>query len=203
MAKAHARGILIPAEISEPISEFELEDDGQGYLRPLQELVGGMIETVRWDDAPGNATVYMNEEGKLEGLPPNARATYLLRNIGMGVGDYIAGNLVLIGLDPREGETVSLTDDVTVQMIAVACGGRLEAEVGGPTTSRADAWADDAAESIDLPDPACVFLMVTDPTTGESSIRAMGWPDHDSAIMGVLDVIRAIAHARVEQSGGV
>jgi hypothetical protein len=41
----------------------EIEND----LKPMQELVGGYIETIRLDDI----LIVINEDGKIEGLEPN------------------------------------------------------------------------------------------------------------------------------------
>lgn len=55
-----------PGKIS-PL-EVEVRDD----LDALQELVGGYIEFVYFDDG---SAMMVNEEGRLRGLPPNEAAT--------------------------------------------------------------------------------------------------------------------------------
>lgn len=106
------RALLIPAELSEPIRDVQI-DGGDGCLDALQALVGGWIETIphptRDDVAP-----YFHEEGKLLDLPANWRATELLRE-SIRPGDYIAGDCVLAGFDPDTGETVELPADFEVQ----------------------------------------------------------------------------------------
>ena len=107
--RAPVRALVIPAALVEPIREVELERRGDSCLDALQALVGGMIETLphptRDDVAP-----YLNEEGKLLELPPNWRATELLRE-SIQRGDYIAGDCVFTGFDAQRGETIDLPAD--------------------------------------------------------------------------------------------
>lgn len=113
------RGIVIPADNDLPIKAIDLADDN--HLAAMQGVVGGLIEGVMWVDAPHGVDVYANEEGKILGLAGNARATHLLRRSLM-IGDWIAGDVLIIGVDHNEGEACSLRDDVTVVTIAAACG---------------------------------------------------------------------------------
>lgn len=69
-------------------------------LKTFQELVGGYIETVRFDE---HSELLCNEEGKLQGLPVN----FPLWN------DVIVGTAVIVGTD---GEDFT---DVRLETIAV------------------------------------------------------------------------------------
>lgn len=113
------RGIVIPADDLLPIKAIDL-DDGN-HLHAMQGVVGGLIEGVMWVDAPHGVDVYANEEAKILGLRGNSRATHMLR-VSLHVGDWIAGDVLVIGVDHTEGEACSLPDEVTVQSIVQACG---------------------------------------------------------------------------------
>jgi len=125
------RAIVIPANAEEPIHEIGLTGNpSDGYLDALQALVGGLIEAVPWSGAPDDVTLYVNEEGKFDqdANPRNDRATRMLRpGTGLFLGDWIAGALVIAGLDRRTGETVSLSDDVDVSVVEEWCGREVRA----------------------------------------------------------------------------
>lgn len=74
-------------------------------LAALQEAVGGFIESVvcPWPDA----SLYVNEEGKLNGLPPNPVASAMAHQVE-GFDDVLVGPAVLIGFDPGSGEEIDL-----------------------------------------------------------------------------------------------
>ncbi len=70
--------------------------------------VGGYIEGVYLD----GATAYVNEEGKLQGLPKNEAATALAHAHNAIYGDdWIAGNMLIVGNCDDEGEMTSLTTE--------------------------------------------------------------------------------------------
>lgn len=100
------RALVIPAE-----GEIEVRDvDG---LAAIQELVGGFIEGVQFERIPGVG--FINEEGKLHGLPPNFLAT-LLCGAKIFPSDYIAGTLVVFGGYDAEGNETAVTDE-TVEYV--------------------------------------------------------------------------------------
>ena len=70
--------------------------DIDNTLEIFKKLVGGYIEVVRMDE---DILIICNEEGKLQGLPPNF-------TIGR---DFIAGTAVFVSFDGKEDFT-SLTD---------------------------------------------------------------------------------------------
>lgn len=113
------RGIRIPADPTIGIHAVDLADDRK--LQAMQGIVGGLIENVMWVDAPRGVDVYANEEGKNLGLPGNSRATHMLR-LSLMIGDWIAGDVLVIGVDHREGESCDLPDTVTVDLIRRVCG---------------------------------------------------------------------------------
>lgn len=85
----------------------------------LQEQVGRYIEPVYVDQVltdrgrrEVDACVYVNEEGKLNGLPVNPRATdFCALTIGGWFRDVIVGDVVIVGPPGREGEETPVPDD--------------------------------------------------------------------------------------------
>jgi Domain of unknown function (DUF3846) len=77
-------------------------------LEQMQELVAGLIQALpipEFIDPSGRSTAYVNEEGKMIGLEPNMRATdFMVPGVGLFWGDFIAGDFLLVGFDPRRGE---------------------------------------------------------------------------------------------------
>lgn len=85
--------------------------EGIPTLEDLQRYVGGYIEAVSLvRDGDDEAIMWLNEEGKLNGLPANEKATRLAREFG-GVGrDVIVGNAVMTGPADEDGETMALPE---------------------------------------------------------------------------------------------
>lgn len=108
------KALLIP--VGEEPREVEVEG-----LADLQELVGGTIDAVGWvfDDSP---TLYVNDEGKVNGMLPN-RAVYVTEKedgcqkwdggtwAEGEVIDILFGPIVAIGFDPRTGEDRGITPE--------------------------------------------------------------------------------------------
>ena len=92
-----ASNLMVVRELHEPISYNEMVD-----------VVHGYIEAVYLD----GATVFVNEEGKLQGLPKNMAATDLAHaHAAIYADDYIAGNMLIVGNSDDEGEMTSLTTE--------------------------------------------------------------------------------------------
>jgi hypothetical protein len=90
------------------------DDEFVGY-KTLSDAVGGMIEAV---SLPSGMTLWVNEEGKLNGLPVNRVATELLtREFGQKF-DIIVGNAIITGGADDEGETLGLTNDQVATLIS-------------------------------------------------------------------------------------
>lgn len=86
--------------------------NGRDYqLSELQAIVGGYIEILR---APDGRWLFLNERGKLEGLPLNEVATQLMAG-RLAWDDYIVGDVVLCtGLEAgeeRDTDTDPIDDD--------------------------------------------------------------------------------------------
>jgi Domain of unknown function (DUF3846) len=101
---------------SELITRLEFRDKPtrQHSLDWLQSMVGGSIEPIMLE--PSRAEAYVNETGKIDGLPPNPVATRLWEHHLAGSGydplmDYIAGPLVIVGPLTEDGDTTGLTPE--------------------------------------------------------------------------------------------
>jgi hypothetical protein len=88
----------------------------EGGLAQLQREVGGYIEAVRLEEFD----FYLNEEGKMIGLPLNEVGTLLWESV-YGQTDVIMGNIVVVGKPDDEGyETeLSLESAQEIQNIAI------------------------------------------------------------------------------------
>lgn len=80
-------------------------------LATLKELVGGYIEAAPTN---GDVTVYVNEEGKINGLPPNTPATFFWWSLApfMKGHDVISGPAVILGPADDEGDETPVPDQV-------------------------------------------------------------------------------------------
>jgi len=91
------RGYIV--QVDEPMP-LDYED--------MVSVVHGYIEGVYLD----GATAYVNEEGKLQGLPKNEKATALAHaHKAIYSDDWIAGNMLIVGDCDDEGEMTSLTTE--------------------------------------------------------------------------------------------
>ena len=99
------KGLVIPADPELPIEIREFK-----RLEDYQAAVGGWIEAV--DVPPLGITTYVNEEGLLQKLPFNSRATFLwwyelphVRHQTMLVGDA-----VVVGLPDGDGDSTDIPE---------------------------------------------------------------------------------------------
>jgi hypothetical protein len=92
--------IVIPDDQSEPIRLEQLDEHD---LDSYQRLVGGSIEIINLERPA--STLYLNDEGKLLGLPLNQRATALLwtHNSAFRGQDVIMGPAFIVGPPDEEG----------------------------------------------------------------------------------------------------
>jgi hypothetical protein len=86
--------IIIPAVETDELRQDQL---GSVSLDDRQQLVGGLIEPIDLTQPP--ARMYVNEEGKMLGLPVNRRATLLAwaHNRAIRYHDVIVGDAFLVG----------------------------------------------------------------------------------------------------------
>ena len=98
--------VLKPGEQGEIV---DLPDDMESQVMKLQEIVGGWIEHVA---LPHNHNGFINEEGKLKGLPWNHFATELRRLAHrLSPSETIVGPVVIVGPVDSNGDHSSVTDE--------------------------------------------------------------------------------------------
>ena len=99
---------VIPADPAKEVTFHDISD-GDRYLGELRELVGGDIESVPLERYA--MTMYVNENGKLEGLPRNNRATVLANwAAAIRADDIIGGDVVLTGPLDASGADTPIVD---------------------------------------------------------------------------------------------
>jgi hypothetical protein len=86
------------------VTAFTEEGDDTARLRQLQEIVGGLIEAIPSSE---DVTIWVNEEGKLLGLPRNRLAEMVWAQCDawgcLAAGDWISGNAIVLGGADDEG----------------------------------------------------------------------------------------------------
>lgn len=92
---------------------IDLIDQDWTYYK-ITEAVGGIIEAVGFGD--NEYFAYVNEEGKLYGLPENKVATEIWYESGARIliGDYIAGNALFFGEVDENGNNTDIPPNVWV-----------------------------------------------------------------------------------------
>lgn len=103
------KALFVKVEGELEVWEFSPEQEYDA----IKQAVGGWIEGV--DLPTQNARLWVNEEGKLNGLPVNPNAT-LLWETNYGATDVIVGNVLITGGIDDNGDTVSLTDEQIVSI---------------------------------------------------------------------------------------
>lgn len=98
---ATIRAVIIPPDGN--VVATEIESD----LRAFQGVVGGYIEGVYGRVA----TIYVNEEGLLLGLPPNPLATLFAQRI-LGAGVVLVGTALIVGPGDGEGNDTPVRQSV-------------------------------------------------------------------------------------------
>ena len=83
-------------------------------LKVIQSYLGGLIEAISFGSRNSHFFAYINEEGKLIGLPENKIATSVWYNSGerILIGDYLAGNVLFFGQIDDEGNETDVPDDL-------------------------------------------------------------------------------------------
>jgi hypothetical protein len=100
-------------------AEGEIKELDGISLQALQSAVGGWVQAV---DLSADLTMWLNEEGKLTGLPHNPTAQKLWDKTFWAGSDFVVGDVVLTGGTDKEGATLPLGDDTAqrVRKILVA-----------------------------------------------------------------------------------
>ena len=74
------------------VLDIEPKNGTDFQLEELQAIVGGLIQIIEISDTE---IMVMNEEGKLENLPFNEKATEIYQKSILGVGDCIVGDVLV------------------------------------------------------------------------------------------------------------
>lgn len=93
-------------------------------LAQFQALVGGWIEGIYGDS---DWTGYLDEEGKIKGLPLNTTADFVARALGWqgDLRDNLVGPVVFLGGADEAGDATSVTDQVSDLIERMTPGGEI------------------------------------------------------------------------------
>lgn len=99
-------GVVIPYDPQLPLVEEPFDD-----LRDYQKSVDGYVELVHIEKP--KLTLYTNEEGKIQRLPVNRRATAMwwLLSPEMRRRDVLVGNIVVVGAACGPHSTTEIAAD--------------------------------------------------------------------------------------------
>lgn len=80
-----------------------------GYEEIKSQLDGGWVEGLHLAD---DAFAYIDEEGKMKGLPYNSVATELCTRLKTGLqqGDFISGTMIVFGQPDENGDETDCPD---------------------------------------------------------------------------------------------
>lgn len=101
--------LVIPADTQQPLVTRELSTaDYDAY----EEIVGGSFQVV-YLDRP-ECSMYLNVNGKTDGLPYNPRATAILwaHNSAFRGADLLAGDILVVGPVGPRGKDLSVPDEL-------------------------------------------------------------------------------------------
>jgi hypothetical protein len=100
--------IVIPVD---PTQSLHREQISPSDVDAYRVVVGGPLQIVAFDRPP--AALYVNEEGKLDGLNVNARATVLawVHNSNLRGHDVIVGDALLVGPPDPSGNDRSVPEE--------------------------------------------------------------------------------------------
>ena len=113
MSKPVIKALVIDPDAPAGSAVREIDQE----LSTFQQLVGGYIEGVYGldDDGDAQVTIFINEEGKIYGLPVNRIATLIWYHLEPEVRghDVLCGTAVIVGgTDPTGAHHLPVPDDV-------------------------------------------------------------------------------------------
>ena len=164
--------IVIPAEPDQPIRQQQLN---QHDLDAYRQIVGGHLELVHF--VRPSAGMYINEEGKLNGLPFNHRATALLwaHNSAFRGRDVIVGPAFIVGPADHCGDDTSAPNDLVDLLFNTE---RYRVQV---QTSRTGNWHGNELVFTDWSAAYQYVLDLADRWTLVAEVRVI--PDHDQELL--------------------
>lgn len=98
-------GIVLKANGDSMVITFETDLGAQ-----INRIVGGYFESIVLRTEHGDIDMWLNEEGKILGLPINGYATELF-HMFFSNRDVIVGDVLLTGGVDRDGNTIGLTQE--------------------------------------------------------------------------------------------
>ena len=98
-------GIVLKANGDSMVITFETDLGAQ-----INRIVGGYFESIVQRTEHGDIDMWVNEEGKMLGLPINTQATELFHKY-FSNADVIVGDVLLTGGVDRDGNTLGLTQE--------------------------------------------------------------------------------------------
>lgn len=106
--------IVIPVDPAQPVRQQQLDNRDVDTYRAI---VGGPLEVATLDRPP--ASMYLNEEGKYDGLHVNERATALMsvHNSAFRGRDVIVGTAFVVGVPDSSGNDTSVPDDLVALLL--------------------------------------------------------------------------------------
>lgn len=110
------RVLVVPAGF-DPVRLVKVEPT----LEPLKALLdGGWLEMIGGE----GWSAYVDEEGKVKGLPVNWRANGIAARLGWqgAATDRLCGPMIVLGVPDDEGEDTGVTVDVLAQIAELGIG---------------------------------------------------------------------------------
>ena len=108
--------VFIPSSGDAP-TEINLLETTDGF-RELQKRVGGYVQVIALRGQFAGYELWLNEEGKLNGLPFNSGATLLWEEC-YGRTDVVVGNAVITRMANAEGVTPSMTPAQVAKVLGI------------------------------------------------------------------------------------
>ncbi len=102
------RFMAIIIHANDQLAEFVEFDNSQ--IKPMQDAVGGNLETLTARTPQGDVTFWANEEGKLQHLPINGAATNVWWILApeFAQRDFLVGDVIITGGADHNGDTLSV-----------------------------------------------------------------------------------------------
>ena len=116
------RGVEATNPMEKTMKAIKITADGNvdqievnGY-EDLKEHIGGWLEGLHLTD---DTFAYIDEEGKMKGLPYNVLATELCTDLQVGLAptDFISGTMLIVGSPDSEGNETDVPDHILPKVI--------------------------------------------------------------------------------------
>jgi hypothetical protein len=96
-------------------NEVNIKEVDSVEYETLYEAVNGLVELVSINE---DVDMWLNEDGKVNGLEPNVLATLLFNKVFPDF-DVIMGDVIITGGADDEGNTVGLSDSSIIDIFAM------------------------------------------------------------------------------------